>query len=393
VDIIFNKLDNASEEFYKEYSIKPFDTKKNNIDLKLTNYTDILNQSLKDYGLIDEIYLKNLKKESSNYSRIRRLEDSNEEKLNYQRKVADVKLDETFKKLKISSNSIIVTLQNLNIFLDFDEKIEKYKYMIDYQNNYTEYILSQNQENNIHYEEMYERLKELKRHSMEYYKKANISYYELKEKILNKINQIDQSIEKCADITFEIIADEYIKIKNKVSTIKQGDINPGLYITIDDYKEEKDETNYVVKTDIENYLNEYEFMLDIVFEQGNIMYPKVIGKVINRIKPKKFLIDLYTKNSKKGKIGRKIYVNFNNISAITDINFDVGLNNAIINTNFYFQEYNIQTNIYQDKEVNEVKNTSFGTVPIPSSKKTKEYPNSTDNINSKNVTKVEIYNF
>ena len=79
------------------------------------------------------------------------------------------------------------------------------------------------------------------------------------------------------------------------------------------------------------------------------MIPKVIGNLVNNIKPKKFNIDFYSSNGPTGKIGRKIDVAFNNIISKTYIEFDGKLNNITIKTNFNFDEYSVKTQYYEEK--------------------------------------------
>ena len=86
-----------------------------------------------------------------------------------------------------------------------------------------------------------------------------------------------------------------------------------------------------------------------------IKKPKIVGKVINKNKPKSFSINFYSKSGQSGKFGRKINVEFNNISSSIEINFNGGSNEAIINTNFNYEEYNIHTKFYEFIEYNEPK--------------------------------------
>jgi len=108
---------------------------------------------------------------------------------------------------------------------------------------------------------------------------------------------------------------------------------------------------------IEESMHEvHEFNLDIIFEEGNIKRPKIIGKVINKNKPKSFLIDFYSNSGKLcGRYGREINADFNDMTLISDINFNGGLNDANINSLFNSDEYDIHTKFYEQKEVTEVR--------------------------------------
>ncbi len=172
----------------------------------------------------------------------------------------------------------------------------------------------------------------------------------MKESIIKYIMEIDELIKKCENITYKTIADNYINIKdnfNPVNTLKNKELES---LPLEKYKEEKEEKNYIIETNVENYIIDNQFILDILFEDDDIKKPKIVGKVINKNKPKSFVINFYSKSGQSGKLGRKINVEFNNISSSIDINFDGGLNDAIINTNFSYEEYNIHTKFYETIE-------------------------------------------
>ena len=306
-----------------------------------------MNESLKKYGALESEYKKNLDKEISNYQRIRRLDELDNEKIIYKQQAANLKLDKTFQELKNSSLFVLDFIQNFNEFSKFDEKISKYINDINYQN-----IISNNTINkyNEYYDELSSKLYELNSLSLRYYDKANLTYYKMKGSIIKYIMEIDELIKKCENITYKTIADNYINIKdnfNPVNTLKNKELES---LPLEKYKEEKEEKNYIIETNVENYIIDNQFILDILFEDDDIKKPKIVGKVINKNKPKSFVINFYSKSGQSGKLGRKINVEFNNISSSIDINFDGGLNDAIINTNFSYEEYNIHTKFYETIE-------------------------------------------
>ena len=132
------------------------------------------------------------------------------------------------------------------------------------------------------------KLYELKSYSLNYFEKANSTYHEMKKDIINYIFEIDELIENCSNITYNTISNKYIDIKNKFNSIK--DITNGTKEQNPEYEyeEERQEESYTIKTMFENYFIQNEITLDIVFEEGDIKKPIVIGKVINKNKPEKF---------------------------------------------------------------------------------------------------------
>jgi hypothetical protein len=313
----------------------------------------------------------------------------------YNQQIADIKIDKTFQELKNNSISIIQFLESLSYFYNFDEKIEKYTKELASQVKYSEYVLNRNKQKNNNYDKMMRRLKELQRVGENYYLEANKSYYKMKELIFNETNGINELIDICTDITFNTIAENYNQYKNDFTPInntynkEKEDININY----------EDGNNYFAIAHIKNYLIENEISLDVIFEDNDIKKPKVIGKIINNIRPKSLNIDFYSKSGQKyGRIGREINLLFNNISSCSIINFDAGLNKAILNTDFNFGDYTIKTNFYQQKEVKNSKPIVGGNYKIPSTSK-KEHIDPPENeavsedIPSKKSNKYEEYIF
>ena len=348
-DIIFENLQKNYEEFKKEYQIDIFENKYNEMNNNFTKYFNEMNQTINNYGYIESYYKENLNKEILNYHNIRRLDELDNEKIIYKQQAADLKLDETFQELKNSSLFLKEFIQSFSGFSKFDEKINKYINDIKYQNTISENTIKKNTEN---YDELSSKLYELNSLSLRYYNKANLTYYKLKESIIDFIVEINELIEKCANITYKSIADYYISIKDEFNPVNEVNKNEEILPSIE-YTEEKEEYNYIIETTFEKYLKDNQFILDILFEDEDIKKPKIVGKVINRNKPKSMKIDFYSMSGQTGKIGRKINVEFNNISSSIEIKFDGGLNNAIINFNLSYDKYNIYTKFYESVDYTE----------------------------------------
>ena len=352
-EIIIENLNKKAYEFEKEYSIENFENKTNQINIELNNYFDNLNNSLKNYASSRDNYKLNLEKEISNYQRIRRLEETDDEKLNYDQQAVDYKLDKSFQQLKKTSVSIKDFIESLNLFSNFDDKLNKYINDINYQNGLSENIISKNTDN---FDELSSTLYELNSHSLKYYEQVNKTYFNLREFIIKRIQLINEYIENCSNITFEVIAQKYNDIKDDFNPTNKEIKEDKESVVIDDYyKEVDDDLSYTIKTKIEKYSVDNEFKLDIIFEGEEIKKPIVIGKVVNKNRLKSFEIDFYSKNGQScGKLGRRMNVAFNDISLLTNIKFDAGLNEAKINSNFSYDEYNVRTNFYEVKEINQV---------------------------------------
>ena len=396
-ELIMSNLEKNSEEFEKEYSLEIFENKANEINLNLTSHFNEMNTSLKNYASTEEEYESNLKKERANYQRIRILEETDDEKIKYRQQAADYKLDQTLQELKNSSKSIKEFIESLNLFTNFEEKVNKYINTINYQNGVSEKVIKKNTE---YYEVLSTKLYELNSLSLKYYDKVNSTYNKLKEFIINKIQSIYESIEKSNNITYEVIANQYIVIKNDFSPTNKKIDDKKESISVDDYIKEEEVGNYTIKTTIENYKIDNEFALDIIFEkEENVKKPKVLGKVINKNQPKKLEINFSSKTGQTcGKIRKKIISEFYNISLSNDIIFDAGLNNAKINTNFGYDEYEVNIEFYEDREITEIIDLGGIIFVLPTtcqSVKVQKPENETDfeEIQSKMINYIKTYDY
>ena len=189
--------------------------------------------------------------------------------------------------------------------------------------------------------------------SMNYYTQANITYYKMKNSIIKSIFSIDELIQKSKNITLDTITQKYIEIKNTFSPIKKQINKTEDSINLQNYDLTTKENNFKIDNKMLNYNIGNEFTLDIIFENNDLKKPKIIGKIINKNRPKQYLIDFYSPFGKCGKIGRNIEVTFNNISFFTDIIFDGYLNIFQINITSDFDAYLITTQNYENKEVTE----------------------------------------
>jgi len=390
-ELIVNNLEKLSKEYRNEYSIETFQSGVNNININFTSYFDKFNGILKSYGIITDVYKNNLEKEIANNAGLRFLN----EEINNDFKIPDVKLDSALNEIKNSSMFLKEFIQSLELFNIFEDNIKNYINEKNKQYSYTLYNLEKNKNDN--YDLMVQRLEELNQLSSGYYSQIQETYINFKEQIINNINTINELVNSCQKVTFETISNKYIEIKKEFNAINDAQNAEKKKINIAPYKYEQTENYFTVETNVENYATNNKFNLELIFE-GETNTPKIIGKLENKINPKTFKIDFYSGVGQSGKIGRKIDVNFKNISSYTNIVFDAGLNQVNIITNFNFDSYTIKTQYYEAREAKETKikigNTVF-TIPgrpitvnieTPDDEKFRE-------ISEKNVTLIENYSY
>ena len=346
-DIVLKNLNKNINKFKSSFIFDDF--KKKSIDIRnelknlyFKNMTDYIYYS---YGKINSVYSNFLNNEIINLEKLRRLDNLNDDN----QKIVDIKIDETFKLLKRSSAELVDFIQNLYLFYSFDEKINKYINEINEQ-----FILSQNNIKNIYDDNitqiMNQNLTDIKNHVIQYYNKINSSFYEIKEFLNNKIDEINELIEKTTIITLEEINKKYMEIKNNFVPINYKIIKE-IPIEIEKHIEKFNEVKYIIEAEIDKYLIEKEIILDLIFEGGELAIPKLKGKIINKSHPNRMVIDFYTNYGYICEIkGKKMTINFNNISLISDFVFDVSSNTILINNYIDFDEYNIRSEKYTIEE-------------------------------------------
>ena len=347
------------------------------------------------YGTIDNVYLINLAKEMVNYFYENRIEEVNNDSIIYSERISDINIEETLKLLNNSSLFINDFIKNFNHFTNFETTIKKYINRINEQ-----YIISRNNIKNQNYDEytsqmLNNKLDELYDYIIDYYIKANSSFYKTKDYIENSINQINNLLEQCIKVTYKGINTEYKDFRKNFKPVKYN-ITKEKTIELTNHEETIDGLNYIIETKMEPYLIDYEIFFDLKFdEEGNIINPLINGKLINKNRPHKIVIDFYTNYGQSCEIkGRKITIHFNNISLISDFIFDSNSNMIKLNNTIDFDEYNIKSEKYIIRE----KKISFKVAGIQftfpgTCQKTLDGENEVEVIDSVKNNKIEIYQY
>ena len=355
-NITSQNMEKNVEKIKKDYIYKDFILQSDNIRniLKNSYFNSMKDHLTHSYGTISSQYLINLDKEIANFDNMRilsGLDDVDDSK----QKTANLQLDKTFKLLKGTSSEMIEYIENLYLFYMFDEDINKYINDINEQ-----YIYTKNSILNLKYEETIEKqfnqsLEDLKNYIIDYYTKVNTSYYQTKEFIKTSMNEINNLIEECSNVTYEQINNKYIQIKNGFKTVDKK-VNKEISLEVDKHIENVNQRSYIIETEIDKYFIEHEMTLDFIYEKGDITIPKVVGKIVNKDHPKRMVIDFYAKYGNVCEIkGRRMTINFNNISMISDFVFDSRENNVSICHHYNFDEYNIRNEKYIIVEHNFIK--------------------------------------
>ena len=297
------------------------------------------------------MYLLNLEHEiinNINNKTYRRLEE-------IQNGPSNLKVETTLKSLKSSSQSAKQQIQTLDLFSNFDEKINKYINIINEEYEITKISITKRKYTEEITIELNKILDELKEISILYYDKFKENYNKAKEYIEDSILKIDKLIEKSSNITNNAINDKFQEIKKNYHTINDNN--------------EKNLTNqinlvesngkYQIHIKIDEIIKKNKFYFEIINENG--IY-KLKGQSINENRPKSFSIDYSSKVGICVEKGKELTIRLNNISSIVDLEFDSSLLVASIIKRYNFSEYFISYTFYNETQISS--NTTIGGIKI-----------------------------
>ena len=95
-----------------------------------------------------------------------------------------------------------------------------------------------------------------------------------------------------------------------------------------------------------------KFILDLLFEDNNYRYPKLVASIINKSRPKKMSVDIYSLYGNCAKTGTKIEATFNDANYKMNLNYGTKAENINVTTitNYEKYEYNIEVYEIEDEE-------------------------------------------
>ena len=320
--------ENNVENYEKSININKFLKVANETFLSIKdNYINNMTNNLNNYI---ENYPNNIIQEIS--------KDNNNMKYN--------SLDETFEKIMKKLNNTKLFIESLKEFNDYDKTI------INNINNLNQaYKVSKKLiEESDYDEETINTLNELKEKTMDYYNNIIESYYNFRQYLDESFTSIYNNINKCINTTYETLIKEYKKISEEEESINK-----------EYYKKEENlpdyENNFEIEdkiynitakiTDMESYAN---FILDILFEDNNYKYPKLVASIINKSRPKKMSVDIYSLYGNCSKTGTKIEATFNDAIYTMNLNYGIKAENINVTTITNYKKYKYNIEVYEIEE-------------------------------------------
>ena len=349
-DVIISNLNKNAENYQMAYNYEEFIEKVNKTYEEIKdNYIDTIYNSSHLYY---DNYTDNLDEKINNI-KLRRLDNDNEEDA-FERKVADISLDEIFYKLLGNSLQIKQFIQSWEKFNEFDTKISDSKNDLNSSykralkliedNNYEEEI-RKNLEN---------RLNDLKNHSYEYYDLINESFYNLKDYLNNTMTEIDDLLKDCANITFETFAKKYMEYLNKVEPIDNSTKDDDSL----DYESDAFGQNNQLTVNMvsENMIKEakfkyyYEYNMD---KKTGIKIPKLKTDIDNLSQLKKVTIQIVKELTLCAKEITELEIVFNKANYSVSLEFSPNSTNILETISTLFDDYQYTIERYNTTDESE----------------------------------------
>ena len=351
---ILVNLDENIEKYNNNFNLNEFINKSDNIYLKFKNdYIEKELDNINTYGTTNyPLHLENEinRRNELNRRRLERLLTEEEIEIENQQRIADKAIDDTFKKLLTSSSNTKKYIDSFEKFQEFDNLITKY---IDKVN--SAYKSSQKRITDNAYEEdilnlLNEKLEYLKTTSLDYYTKIKESYDKVKNYLIESINNINDGLNECANITYSTFAEKYKSISDKVESVNNE---------VTEITEGKEENTYVVGSQnqittvnytIVDMTKKTKFQYNFEFEDSDIKKPKVKAIITNQNKPKKLNLDLSRNLIGCGRLVEAVEVEVNDVNYSMDIDFSTQSTDINVTLTSNFESYQYGREIYEIEE-------------------------------------------
>ena len=356
--IILNTLDNNTKMYEQNLNADEFNDLSNMTYLLTKEIYDKIKININKYGIKE--YNNNLENEIQNLTlveikNIRRLngETTEEDNQEENKEKIDKGVAEVFQKLLEYSGG-------LKKFLDGFEELNNFKNNIceNFEKLEQSFQKSENQIRKNKYEEdieknLTEKLYYLKRIASNYYNSINETFYKLTDYLNNSISEIYDLINQSEYITYKAFSEQYENLSKQVKTLDKKINDMEKEISTGEYKSSWENNNVIAKASFKNIKKEGKFKFYYIYEKGSSPIMRV--ELIDESRPEKLKLEIEELFGECTKNVQEIEANFNNISFITYIDYNIVKNEINMTTVQNFESYDYD--IYKYK-----KGTSSGNV-------------------------------
>ena len=307
------------------------------------NYIQNFMHSINSYGTNN--YSTHLKNKMENKTEIlrRRLDGSQtEEEISTEaiERVLDQGIETNFLYLLNSINNIKNNIKTLEEFNQIENKIKNYISLVNEKNKESRKLIEENEYEDEIKNDLIEKLTNLTIISKGYYNEINESYYQFKNYLKKIIEDLDNSINNCANITYNEFNKEFEKIVNNTNSFKVSHSKIIDKIdTIEPYtKRTEHKANTVTPTVTD--LNELgEFKFDILYKNESIKKLIIMATIINRSRPNNAKVDINYIISNCARVTNNLDIDFKEANYTMDIYYDSELNKINLTMYTFFEKY------------------------------------------------------
>ena len=361
--LTLNNLKNKSIEFESHFKtneiVKQIDEIYSSLKVNINNILKEINT----YGITD--FPNKLQNEINRIDKraLRRLNDeqTEEDKIEeYKENIADKSIDENFHKLLKMSKNIINYIQTYEYFDKFIEEIENNKKKLNISYKESQQIINDAYQENDIYQEMDNKLHFLNNKSSNYYNEIKDNFTSLINYTKLSLEEIDNLLNKCANITYKTFEDKYDEIAKEAESID----NP---MNIDDKKipiithiSSHQNFEYKIEVNIKTLIKKARFKFSVILdEEDGVKQPKILAIVNNEIKPEDIQFKISSFFGNCGEEFEIIEPEFNKINYTIILNFDTKTTLVKVTTITDFDKYKYKVGRYkrEDSEVNECEQT------------------------------------
>ncbi len=314
------------------------------------NYVNNLTDDINSYGISN--YSNHLNEQRmQKFNNLRRRldgEQTEEDMANEsQERIFDQGIEENFQKIIESLNNIKINFDTLDAFKDIDKKINTNKNKINEGYKKAKRIIEENEYEEDIKDYLKEKFSHLTNISIKYNNEINESYFSLREYLNQSIEDINNKINNCMNMTYKIFNEEFDKIVNQTkpfyNSISETNNNEQNIETYD----KSEHKSISVNSSLIDMKNQGEFKFDIQYKKDKINKVILIAKIINRSRPKKVNIDINSEEQGCNKVVNNLDIEFNEVNFTMDIIFDSETNKVNISTYTLFEEYTYYTETYK----------------------------------------------
>ena len=128
---------------------------------------------------------------------------------------------------------------------------------------------------------------------LEYYNKVNESFYNIKYYLSQSIQNIDNEINKCVNISYETIINKYKTLSEEEEPFNvEFSKNEEEQNQIDEHFTVNNNETYFLHAQMKNLQHYANFKFEIEFEDNDYRKPKIVVNIINKSKPKNMILDI-----------------------------------------------------------------------------------------------------